>query len=444
MGEDVKQRALRGAFFVIAGYGMSQAIRLGGNLILTRLLVPELFGIMALARAVITGLHFFSDIGLGPAIIRSPRSNDPLFLNTAWTLQVGRGFGLWGLTLLLALPMARIYDSPDLAWIMPVLGLNAVFYGFSATALHTLSKEIRLGKLSLVELASQFLSLLAMILLASLYRNIWALVLGSMIGSLAAAIWSHFLTPEARNRFAFEKEAVAELMGFGKWIFVSTAMMFLATQADRFLLGKLFPLALFGVYSIAVIFAELPKQVISQMSNKVIYPLIAKFSHLPRPELRERILQKRLLLLLPLALLVGLFASFGDVIIDLLYDERYAEAGWMLSLLALGMWPLVLYATIDRSLYAVGKPNYPALGNLLKFIYMLVAVPLLFRQAGFPGAVLAVALNDLPVYLVVGIGLRREQLSCFRQDALATAALAALVALFLAVRLSCGMGLPGR
>lgn len=443
MGDDVKQRALRGAFFVIAGYGMSQAIRLGGNLILTRLLVPELFGIMALARAVITGLHFFSDIGLGPGIIRSPRGNDPLFLNTAWTLQVMRGFGLWGLTLLFAVPMARIYDSPDLAWIMPVLGLNAVFYGFSATALYTLNKDIRLGKLSLVELASQFLSLLAMILLAYRYRNIWALVIGSMIGSLASAIWSHFLTLETRNRFALEKEAVAELIGFGKWIFVSTAMMFLATQADRFLLGKLFPLALFGVYSIAVIFAELPKQVISQLSNKVIYPLISKFSHLPRAELRERILQKRILILIPLALLVALFASFGDVIIDTLYDERYAEAGWMLALLALGMWPLVLYATIDRSLYVVGKPNYPALGNFLKFAYMLVAVPLLFRQAGFPGAVIAVALNDLPVYLVVSIGLRREQLSCFRQDALATAVLSALIGLFLAIRLSCGMGLPG-
>jgi len=83
MDENIKKKAIKGAAFVLAGYGLSQALRLGGNLILTRLLVPELFGIMALARAFITGLLFFSDIGLRPSIIRSPRGDDPVFLNTA-------------------------------------------------------------------------------------------------------------------------------------------------------------------------------------------------------------------------------------------------------------------------------------------------------------------------------------------------------------------------
>ncbi|MDT8309739.1 MAG: oligosaccharide flippase family protein, partial [Bacteroidales bacterium] len=279
--------------------------------------------------------------------------------------------------------------------------------------------------------------------LAFIYKNIWSLVIGTMIGTLIMTVWSHFLDEKINNKFAFEKDALNELISFGKWIFFSTAMMFLATQADRFLLGKIFPLSLFGVYSIAIIFAELPKEIINQLSSKVIFPLISHFSDLPRNELRKKILQKRILVLPLLALLVALMASFGDTLIDFLYDERYQEAGWMLSLLALGMWPLVLYATIDRSLYAIGKPSYSAFGNSLKFIYMISCVPLSYKYAGFFGAVFAVAMNDLPVYLTISIGLSKERLSCFKQDILATMLLMALVAMFITIRLAFDMGTPG-
>jgi O-antigen/teichoic acid export membrane protein len=442
--ENIKKRALQGAAFIIAGYGLSQVLRLGGNLVLTRLLVPEFFGIMALARAFITGLHFFSDVGLGPGVIRSSRGNDPVFLNTAWTIQVARGLVLWLFTLALAVPMANIYDSPPLVWVFPIVGLNAIFYGFNATSIYTLNKDIRLGKLAVMEFFSQFISLICMVVLAYLFENIWSLVIGSLVGAVVRTVWSHFLEPTIRNHFALEKDAVTELFSFGKWIFISTAMMFLATQADRFLLGKFFPLALFGVYNIAIVLAELPKQIIGQVSNKVIFPLISKFSHLPRNELRRKILRKRRIMLVPLALLVALLGSFGDIVIDFLFDDRYRQAGWMLTLLAFGMWPLVLYATVDRSLYAIGKPNYCAFGNFLKFIYMIIGVPLSFKYGGFFGAVLTVALNDLPVYFVVNFGLFKEKLSCIRQDILATAILAVFTGFFIAIRIYFEMGFPGR
>jgi len=283
-----------------------------------------------------------------------------------------------------------------------------------------------------------------MITLAYIYRNVWSLILGGLVTSALKMLWTHFLDSRVRNRFILEKAAVKELLSFGKWIFVSTAMMFLATQADRLLLGKFFPLALFGVYSIAVIFAEMPKQIISQISGKVIFPLISQFSQLPRNELRQKILNKRKLLLIPLALLVASMACFGDVLIDILYDERYQQAGWMLPLLAFGMWPLILCITIDPCLYVVGKPKFPALGNLLKFLHMIVFLPIFFWIGGKFGAVLAVAMNDIPKYLVVNYGLKREKLSGLGQDAWATIFLFGIICLFLAFRYFTGMGLPGK
>lgn len=81
----LKKLAIRGMVWTVAGYGASQILRLGSNLILTRLLFPELFGLMTLVNIFITGLHLFSDIGVGPSIIQNKRGDDPVFLNTAWT-----------------------------------------------------------------------------------------------------------------------------------------------------------------------------------------------------------------------------------------------------------------------------------------------------------------------------------------------------------------------
>lgn len=437
------KKALRAATFVIFGYGLSQVLRLSGNLVLTRLLTPEFFGLIALARVFMRGINLFSDIGLEPGIIRSPRAEDTTFLNTAWTLQIIRGIILFICSVIIAYPVAQIYHKPILIFIIPVIGLGSIIQGLQSTSIITLSRELRQGKLAYIELLTQVINIICMIILAYLYRNIWSLVIGGLLSITFKTIWSHSLDHQSKNVLRLERPAVKELLSFGKWIFISTAIMFLATQADRLLLGKIFPLTLFGVYNIAVIFAEIPKKIITTVSQKVIFPLISKFAHIPRIDLRTKIGKQRKLMLIPLAFLTSILVSFGDILILQLYDQRYDQAAWILPLLALGMWPLILYSTIDRSLYAIGKPKYAALGNLVKFVYMIVSVPLLYYIGGRFGAILAVAMNDIPIFIVVNIGLAKEKLSLMKQDLFSTLLLISMIILFVVIRSFFGLGFPG-
>ena len=94
----LKALAMRGSLWIMGGYGMSQALRMGCNLILTRLLFPEAFGLMTLVNTVLIGLGMFSDVGTNQSVIQNERGEDPAFLNTAWTIHIIRGFAL-GLTI---------------------------------------------------------------------------------------------------------------------------------------------------------------------------------------------------------------------------------------------------------------------------------------------------------------------------------------------------------
>ncbi|MEO1669811.1 MAG: oligosaccharide flippase family protein [Cyanobacteria bacterium J06631_2] len=435
----LKKLALRGTVWTVAGYGTGQVLRFGSNLVLTRLLVPELFGLMALVQVFIQGLTLFSDIGIRPSIIRSDRGDEPVFLDTAWTIQVIRGLLLWLCCLIIALPVAYFYGDPRLRWLIPLVGLSTILLGFQATSIATLNRRLEMSKLALFELGTQLVSLAVLITWAWLSPTIWALVGGNLVSVGFKTLVSHCLLSERLNRFAWNRTVVDEITSFGRWILLSTAMMFLASQIDRILLGKIFSLQTLGIYLVAFTFADVPRQVSIKIGNQVIFPTFSQLLNLPRERLRAKIISKREQVVLALALFLSLLCCFGDQIILNLYDARYLDAAWMLPVLGLGLWPLLLCQTVNPILLSVGQPKYIAWGNLSKFLYMLVAFPLASSIWGTLGAVMAIALNDLPLYILVNYGLYREKLAVVVQDLRLTLYFCLFIALFSGLRIIFGL-----
>jgi hypothetical protein len=125
-----------------------------------------------------------------------------------------------------------------------------------------------------------------------------------------------------------------------------------------------------------------------------------------------------------------------------LYDKRYIDAAWMLPILTVGIWPRLLCNTNEPSLFAIGKPQYTTVANFTRFVWTSLGVWFGFSLFEIPGAIIAVALNDLSYYLAVNYGLWREGLSGLMQDILATALLVALLAVVLTGRFFLKFGLP--
>ena len=444
----LRTRAIRGVAWSVLGYGASQVLRLGSNLILTRLLVPEFFGLMMLINILVIGLQLFSDIGVGPSIIRHQRGEDPAFLNTAWTIQVVRGGLLWLGSLALTWPVASFYGDLQFLWLLPIVSFSTIIMGFESTDRFLLQRHLSVRNLAIFEVGGQLIKSLCIIIWAWFSPTIWALVGGGLISAVLEMIWSHVLIPDTRNRWHWDRAAAQEIFSFGRWIFLSTAATFLAAQSDRIILGKLVPLELLGVYGIAFMLSNVPVQIIQAVSSKVIFPAMSKFAALPRASFRVKIVKHRQQVLILLALGLSLLVESGDLLIALLYDHRYQQATWMLPLLALGAWPIMLIQTSAPALFAIGEPRYSAYGHFSKFIWLLVGLPLGFAvmeqryDLGILGFVLVMALANLPFYLILFWGLYREQLSCGRQDLQMTMLFLLLLVTMTAMRLMVGLGSP--
>lgn len=435
-------KAISGTVWTVVVYGGAQSLRLLSNIILSHLLVPQYFGLMALLNTMLTGLSLFSDLGLAPSVIRSKNGDDPEFLDTVWTVQVLRGVGLWLTCLALGWPAAQFYAQPQLRILIPVGAFSLLISGFNSTSYLTLARHIAAGKLARIEFTLFATQLLVTVTLAWIHPSVWALVIGRLAYDASRLTYGLFLIPGYRNRFAWNPEVAGELISFGKWIFASTAFTFIASQADRLVLGKLVTLATLGLYSVTFAIADMPRQIIAAFSAKIALPFVSKMSHLPRSEFRDMVLHYRQRVLLCGAVLLVLVINTSDLFLRHIYDSRYQNAAWMAPILALGLWHTILYNTTGPCLMMLGKLSYNVTGYVLTSLVIVLLVPVSFRYGGMAGAVWTIAFSDVWVYFTSLYGMQREGLGPLKQDIQMTAVFLALLAGVYGLRIALGLPWP--
>lgn len=421
-------RALTGTLWTTGGYLLRQAIRLASNLVLARLLFPEAFGLMAIVNVFLVGLGMFSDLGIGLNIVQSRRGDERAFLDTAFSLGILRGAALFAAAALAALPVAAFYDLPELRGMIPTAALAVLIQGFFSTGVYRLQRHMSLARFELVELVGQLVPAVVMIAWALVSPTVWALVAGGVAGSAARVIASHWVVPEHRPRLAWDRAASRELLEFGKWVFLSTVLTFLTDQTDRLFLGKLIPLSLLGVYSIAAMMAHLPIQLMTKVGALVAFPTFSRSMEGP-DGLAPTFHRVRRALLVLGGLLVVLLGASAQPLIDTLYDDRYREAGWILGLLAARSWLNVLQVPRQSSILALGVPRWLAIANGLKLAAMVALIPLGYRLAGLEGVILGLIGADAVRYASALWANRLFQLGGLASDGAITLGLLCAVAL---------------
>lgn len=388
-GRGLFGRALGGGALTAGSYAVTQALRLASNLILTRLLFPEAFGVMALVSVVLVGLAMFSDTGIGPAISRSARGDEPAFLDTAWTINVLRGAVLWLLTCALAWPVAQLYGAPELAQLLPAAGLTLLISGFNPTRIDTANRHLLLGRLTALDLAAQVIGILAMVALAAAMRSVWALVIGALIGSAAKLVLCWAWLPGPANRLRWDKAAGRELIHFGKWIFLSTACGFLLSQGDKAVLGAYLNLADLGIYNIGYFLASFPMLLAGTVVARIMIPLYRDHPPAASAANAARLARLRLALSLSVLALLALMALAGAPLVRLMYDDRYLAAGVLVTAIAMVQMPAVIGLTYDQSALAAGDGRGYFLLIAAKAGVQTLAFLLGAEMAGLGGALLA-------------------------------------------------------
>ena len=397
-GDGLGARTMRSTALTVVSFGGEQVLRLISNLILTRLLFPEAFGLMALVTVFMVALQMFSDTGINASIIQSKRGEDPTFLNTAWTVQIVRGLILWLAACAIALPVANFYDQPLLAQLLPVTGINALVLGALSTNAATVNRKLMLGRLTAMTLGAQLVGIVVMIALAYLLQSVWALVWGGLVGTLLRVGLSHLVLPGIRNRIQFDRSAFFELFHFGKYIFLGTIAGFMINNGDRAILGKFISIGDLGIYNIGFFLATVPLTLNRTIGKKVMFPLYsARPPHESAGNQAKIFRTRRLLTAGMLALCIGLGLS-GDWLVRLLYSEPYHGAGPILVLLSIAIMPVIVTSIYPNVMLSQGNSRDFTIFLVISATVQTGAMLWGVQHYGLAGAIAALPFGALAAY----------------------------------------------
>jgi O-antigen/teichoic acid export membrane protein len=266
------------------------------------------------------------------------------------------------------------------------------------------------------------------------------LVFGGVAGSVLSMVASYFLIPDLKHKFYIDKQYAGEILTFGKWIFASSIVYFFSNNYDRLYFAKVVPLELLGIYGIARTIAELMGTVALRVGNVVIFPFIASHANIPRETLHRELITTRWKSLLLIALGCSFFIATADLLIKLLYDQRYYAASWMLPILVIGGWFSVLAAINESTLLGLGMPSYGALANSVRFIFLVLGLPLGLEVKGLAGAIITLSLIEVCRYVAIFAGQKRERFSFGRQDLSITVIMFMMTGLWESFRWALGFG----
>lgn len=403
--KSLRNRILHSAKWTLLGHGTSQVLRFGSNLILTRLLAPDMFGVMALGYMVFTGLAMLSDLGIGDIITRSPRGEEPKFLNVVWVMQIGRGILIascaWALSALWAtpwfamlLPAKSVYGDPRVPGLIAALAIVPLASAFESTKSALARRRMNIASLTKIDLLCQIGTTAFTLIWAALDPSVWALAFGWGFGYLMKAILSHAVLTGPSNHFEWDAEAFWEAFNFGKWALISSPVSFMLTSGDRILLSGFLDSTAMGFYSIAFLLVTALQTAIGKVVFFSVLPALSEVNRERPAELKATIYRIRQPLDIACLVPAGMLFILGDTVVRLLYDSRYFSAGWMLSVVSITL-AVIQFNVFDQVLIAVGRIRTLTALNVLRMVVLYSVIWIGYLLFGAKGAVIGVPVAAL-------------------------------------------------
>lgn len=397
-------RALRAGGWSLGFVFFSHALRLSSNLVMTRLLLPEAFGLMAMVGTVMTAFMLLSDIGIERSVVRDPDGETPHFLRVAWSVQIMRSSFVAGGVLVAALLLGvfgpayaaagTIYADPRLGWLIAISAVSPILYGLESTKKELARRRLQQGRITVLDLCSQVLSIAAMIAFAQISATVWTLMAGALTGSVFRCVATHLIFPGPRMAWVLDRKIVDRLWHYGKWLMASSVVSFVASYADRIILGALIPAATLGIYTIARVWIDAGQQVVGRLCGQVGFSSIGEI-YRDRPADLPRLFRKFQMVIDGLCA-AAFLATFllGETLIDLLYTDTYVAAGGLLQILAIGILAQ-RFDPLHELIMIVGNSRAMVVVSLIRASIICVALPLTFNAFGLEGTLYAVALTPL-------------------------------------------------
>jgi O-antigen/teichoic acid export membrane protein len=382
------------------------ALRMAGNVVLTRLLTPEAFGVMGMIISVMMVLTMLSDFGFASFIIRHEKGEDAKFLDVIWTIRLVQSVVQGAVMLAGSLPIALALGKPSMAGPIAICAPLFVLNALCPMSALLAQRQGLIRKTCAIDLGALAVQIAFNLSLAIILRDYRALIAGLYVGAIAKVLLTLVFLPP-RSRFAYDAETAREFFGFSRVIMASTVITLLISQSDKILFARLFSFADFGVYVLAANLALAAQPFGHSYVSRLFYPMVSR-AWRERPEDLPGLFygpRDRMYRLLFAG--AGLTIGVAPLLFAVLFDHRY-EYGWIFLSILLFRTALDLDSFAGtQALMAIGRTTMTLRANVLRVVVLAVVALPLFHILDLIGLPVALVLSELAATIYVNVLLKK-------------------------------------
>jgi O-antigen/teichoic acid export membrane protein len=387
--ESIRPKVVRSGFWSLGGNWFSRVLGIIKMIILARLLSPLDFGIIGLAILSINALNVFSETGIESALIQRDKIGRPE-LDTAWTIAIIRGLVLFVLLFLSAGWFASYFGNITLKPVLEIMSVTFLIGGCTNIGIVFFQKELEFKKKVLLDSTADIAGAVSAVSLALYIRNVWALVIGTVVWVTVKCLISYWLHPY-RPKIRWDWPVAKNLLDFGKHIFWISVVTFIVTSGDDALVGKLLGLTVLGFYTMAYNIANIPVSSLAGVTGKISFPAYSLMEKEP-DRLRAafvQVFEAVVIILLPLTGLIMLLAQ--DFTLVCLGEKWLPMVPALRVLCLLGLFRSIsnLFAPVQL---AMNKPNIQSRNKTIELLAFIVLVYPFTAKWGLIGASWSVTL----------------------------------------------------
>lgn len=372
--------ATRGALLVVGMRWTDRLIGFVSTLILAHLLLPEDFGIVAMASVVVGLIDMLLDLGVGSALVQNKHAGREEF-DTAWTIRLIQSAFVAVFLSLTAPFAAEYFRDARVIDVIRVMALSTLIGSFENIGIVAFQKNMEFGRDFQFFFFRRIAGFLVTMMLAFWLHSYWAMVIGSVVGrsvGVAVSYWLHSYRPK------FSMARIKEIWSFSQWILVRNVANYGVTQIDKLLVGRRTDAATMGSYTLANDIAAMPTTELLAPISRVLFPVFVDAVH-DSKKLRVvfcKAFGVQTILALPAG--VGLCMVAHDAV-PLLLGEHWRQTIPLIQTLSLiSVFSALTYSS-SYVLVALGKVNLQAFAGWLELGLLAFLAIVVFPDAGAQG-----------------------------------------------------------
>jgi O-antigen/teichoic acid export membrane protein len=375
-GPGLRQQAARGVGWTVLD---KWANRLVGTLVLvvlTRLLRPSDFGVVALASVLTSLIALLRDVGFTHAIVQR-KEIEREHLDSAFWMSVGMGIATFGLAQLLAAPAAAVTDAPRLEGVIRWLSIAFVIGGLRSTPAAILTRDLHFRALAVRNVASTTAGGVVGIIVALSGGGVWSLVAQELTDTAVDAVMLWFSVPW-RPRRQVSGRHLRELIAFSTNVLGIQVMQLAFRRSDDLVVGIGLGNAALGLYSVGYRLLRMVSELFVSTISAVGFPALARVQDDPSRFRRaaELALRGTAVISIPAFALLGLTAP---EVTRVVFGDRWLGAISITQVLAVGGLTQPIFTYAGQVLLAGGRARtalwHSVANGLLSLAAFLVAIP---------------------------------------------------------------------